>query len=312
MTVSAGMGNKAVGAGADTERHHGIHLLQLMSRRVAAEEVVVGKWRASRVPEGIDIKDQKNLTRPTIAPPDSVLYEHPTNWMWHMDDWDCYVDEAGNPYYYNAMTGESTWDPPSDLEQYQFPSYMPEQDTFPVDNPDAYPDCVEGVDGAEGLEVVDGIVATYVEEIDASSSVDIEFVWDSFAQHCSIRYDELESHRKDADNVLQEISDGNYDQDSLIMLPWAYKFHQFQVALVDCYLKGAQYSDSSKYDNCDGIPRFERGLVEWYEYTESMYASCSLNLLHKTSEEEEVRTRFTYLIYCSVRLQKLTRKYHVE
>ena len=51
--------------------------------------------------------------------------------------------------------------------------------------------------------------------------------------------------------------------------------------------------DSSRYDNCDGIPRFETsGFIEWFEYTEETYSAARSMLSSSSSgEDEEERIR---------------------
>lgn len=59
-------------------------------------------------------------------------------------------------------------------------------------------------------------------------------------------------------------------------------------ALVDCYKRGGDFSDSSRYDNCDGIPKFESsGFLGWFEYTEEAYSSAKAIINSSVSEEEE-------------------------
>lgn len=45
------------------------------------------------------------------------------------------------------------------------------------------------------------------------------------------------------------------------MLPWAYKMSQLAAAAKDCYLTGGDFLDSSKYDDCNGVPRYSKGTV---------------------------------------------------
>jgi hypothetical protein len=42
-------------------------------------------------------------------------------------------------------------------------------------------------------------------------------------------------------------------------LPWAYKMSQLGAAAKDCFLECGQFSDSSKYDDCNGVPRYSEG-----------------------------------------------------
>lgn len=62
---------------------------------------------------------------------------------------------------------------------------------------------------------------------------------------------------------------------------------------MDNYKRGENLMDSSRYDNCDGIPRFETsGFIEWFEYTEEAYSAARSMLSSSSSgEDEEERTR---------------------
>ncbi len=64
--------------------------------------------------------------------------------------------------------------------------------------------------------------------------------------------------------IVTTISEATYLAADLYQLGWAYKFSVFEDAAIDCYLSRIDFFDSSKYDNCDGIPRFDKGgFVQW-------------------------------------------------
>jgi hypothetical protein len=58
----------------------------------------------------------------SIGAPKEAIVAHPAAWLWKDLSWSLGMDEFGNTYYYNITTGESTWDPPSELSSYQLPT----------------------------------------------------------------------------------------------------------------------------------------------------------------------------------------------
>jgi hypothetical protein len=69
-----------------------------------------------------------------------------------------------------------------------------------------------------------------------------------------------------ANEILVQVAEGYYLEELILQLPWAYQIHQFEGAVKDCSKYSGNFLDSSKYDNCDGIPRYENeGLVEWWK-----------------------------------------------
>merc|ERR1711988_308749 len=65
--------------------------------------------------------------------------------------------------------------------------------------------------------------------------------------------------------VLMSISEGCYSNDLIQQVSWAYRLHQLEDALRECYRTDCNLEDTSKYDNCDGIPEYKGGFMEWWE-----------------------------------------------
>ena len=61
------------------------------------------------------------------------------------------------------------------------------------------------------------------------------------------------------------ISEGCYSNDLIQQVSWAYRLHQLEDALRECYRTDCNLEDTSKYDNCDGIPEYKGGFMEWWE-----------------------------------------------
>ena len=53
------------------------------------------------------------------------------------------------------------------------------------------------------------------------------------------------------------MSNGDYLTRLLVQLPWAYRMNQLRDAVRDCYVIDGNYFDSSKYDACNDVPRYE-------------------------------------------------------
>ena len=58
----------------------------------------------------------------------------------------------------------------------------------------------------------------------------------------------------------------------LYQLPWAYKVQQLGEAVKDSYIQIGDMFDSSKYDNCNDVPRYDDGgLVSWWNDLEDQH-----------------------------------------
>ena len=184
------------------------------------------------------IKEIRNSLQPHYLPPSAAGYEHPSNWLWHHEAWDCYVDENGYMYYFNNQTGESTWDPPPELQQlYPLDTYLqPETEETQagvVDTPQ--PETVTAVSPSNVRSkrlVWDESSNAIVDSSTLSKSVldklDIANALSNFASKAQKSSELLEDRNQKSVEVLQQLSEGVFSKDNLIMVSWAYKFHLFR------------------------------------------------------------------------------------
>jgi hypothetical protein len=232
----------------------------------------------------------------TIEAPKEAIATHPAAWLWKDFEWSLGMDEFGNTYYYNTTTGESTWDPPASLAQYQLPT---SELSFVVIVPD---DAVPGqpfvynIYGSDvevmcPLDCVPGsklelycptneveydyadTQAEVVEEVAVDALLDLQpeqepfdptQVWATLASQSDLSAVLFEEYSQTSKSVLQQVSNGSYVPKLLLELPWAYKFTLFEGAIVACLKSKGSLNDSSDYDNCDGTPRYaESGFIEW-------------------------------------------------
>ena len=263
----------------------GLKLLKRISAKVTKEKNFLRNIRSSL-----------QQSRPKYAPPMEIGLEHPKNWLWESEEWSCYADENGYFYYFNTLTNESTWDPPSHLQQ-QFNhlgAYAPE--TIPLES-------YEGIDAGEDKkeakgeedrpEGVDNIERIEEEAyLSSPSQEDLTLrhgLWEIYAALIKTTPDLLESRYQKSVDTLQQVANGDYNPENLIFISWAYQFHQCSNALFDSYfIKGdTRLTDCSLYDNCDGIPAFsaDNGFVEWFLYTETSYEACCRSVDALASQE---------------------------
>ena len=81
--------------------------------------------------------------------------------------------------------------------------------------------------------------------------------WEDLSEKAKINMDTLQEHVAEAQAVVKEVAAGKCTPELLYQLPWAYKVQQLHEAVQDCYLNMGDIYDSSKYDNCNGVPRYE-------------------------------------------------------
>ena len=240
------MGNQSLSPESQPEssagyppRYHGIQLLRHIARTVVLEE---------RVLRNLALKETRTSLRPEYAPPSAAGDEHPTNWLWQHEAWDCFVDDNGYMYYFNNQTGESSWNPPPELQElFGLDSYLqPEADLNPLLDEDDHRVHESIADDTSPETMIESKIKNaeskrliWDEEtnaiVDSSSSMkamleklDPTEVLTSFASKTQKNYQLLEDRNQESVAVLQELSDGVYNKENLIMVSWAYKFHLFR------------------------------------------------------------------------------------
>jgi hypothetical protein len=241
------MGNQVVseisqaGTGPEyPDKYRGIHLLKFISHNVIIEKSVLKT-----------IQNPRKSVKPIYEPPTEAGHEHPTNWLWHHDEWDCFTDENGYTYYFNNLTGESTWNPPETLRLlYNLDTYMAEQPILEPPSCEPQADvttdmtdkgvleeenllqlALAGDDDKEGLKSIPSTNNHTIEFMETDSLVEplnSQDMWVLFATYSSVPLDTLTSRLNEAMDILSQVSEGSYNANNLILVSWAYKFHQFK------------------------------------------------------------------------------------
>ena len=203
---------------------------------------------------------------------------------WYYPNWEILLDENGHTYYQHALSHETRWDPREieDIEE--------SEDYYNVDehNWDA-PQMDEGGHHdhdqrqvsmsrtASSMALVQKQKAIQIEERQEKIKVEPLAPWKEMSEKAKIDYDTLQEHVAEAQGIVKEVAAGKCTPELLYQLPWAYKVQQLHEAVEDCFLNMGDIYDSSKYDNCNGVPRYEDGgLVAWWEELEEMHMAVKL------------------------------------
>jgi len=215
------------------------------------------------------------------------------HWIIKNDDWHIFIDENSRAYYCNSLTNESLWEPPTFLQNLEFPEDATKIiiDYFSAVPGFSFETNVQNV-AVEVLCPVDFIQdtqiallkpqnnnnVTYTQKFENSDTLhgpsnehantadnNLSRGFDYFSLITQQDSDTLETDVQLSKSILVQVAEGNYVADLIFQLSWAYRVKQFEDAVMDCYRKGEDFFDSSKYDNCDGIPRYEEfGMLEWW------------------------------------------------
>jgi hypothetical protein len=197
----------------------------------------------------------------SAAPPKGEKLE---TFMWYKPGWEAYMDETNNVYYFNELTSETRWDPFTDANgdptgQAQLKSQTSglfKQLSCSWNTFDEFAARKEEQEKKKKL---------MVERAD-KIRVDKKVPWKELGSTAKAESHTLEKNVAASDDVILQVSQGLYDPNVVFKLPWAYKMTQLAAAAKACYLEGGDFYDSSKYDDCNGVPRYANGgLVEWYE-----------------------------------------------
>jgi len=241
-------------------------------KSIRTTRIIIGRWSKAAInahnsPAGESkwLKLHKSLTTST-----SVA----VTWMIRNDDWNIYTDEYYNPYFLCTSTGESSWMPPENLGilpnnlanlTVSIPSDITAGQIFTVTE--------AGVDiivlAPYYMDTFSGMTAyllNYYNEEAVITEVDATTAWEAFATVTNLDSFAITESVTIAHSILDEIAHGYFSNDLLFQISWAHKLHLLETAIKDCYLINGDYLDSSKYDNCNGIPRYsDGGLLQWWK-----------------------------------------------
>lgn len=231
-----------------------------------------------------------------LPPPNHSSQNKQTNFAWYKPGWEAYLDEQGNIYYFNATLQQTKWDPfaPSEEEaqmmQQQGYSQGDENGAFFGDGGDEHatlkhqPTWNMFDDFAARKEEAERRRRLMQQRADRIRT-DKLAAWKELADEGKLDVHLVEQRVAAADDVISQVSQGLYDPQVrrstvalyytlqfgvcithkclpiqvVYQLPWAYKMSQLGAAVKDCFLECGQFSDSSKYDDCNGVPRYSEG-----------------------------------------------------
>ena len=233
-----------------------------------------------------------------IKPPSCKGNPHPTIDVGE-SDWNVYLDDNHNPYFYNSSSGESQWTIPSELRDklervfenpdcvtavIKVPGSVRPGRSFSVD---VFCQPIELVcpgDCAPGDEIELRFPLYTEEDVSAAAAavttaaalaaaggasdvvVDALSAWSALAAVASESLPLIEKDVAMAKDVLAQVSGGCYLDDLIFQLTWSYRVAQLELAVKECFRIKGNFRDSSPYDNCKGVRRYSTGgLVEWWE-----------------------------------------------
>lgn len=192
--------------------------------------------------------------------------------LWYKPGWEAYLDEEDNVYYFNEITTETRWNPFDDGngDHVQNSSGLKTQSSSKLlqqssSQWNVFDDFAARKEEQEKKKKL-------IEERQVKIKQDKKAPWKELGTEAKADNAALEKHVASSDDVILQVSQGLYDPQVVYKLPWAYKMSQLAQAAKACYLEGGDFYDSSKYDDCNGVPRYAKaGLIEWYEDLQREY-----------------------------------------
>lgn len=224
------------------------------------------------------VSPEDTKRRVVIQARDSAV-EVPTHrFTWYYPNWEPQLDENGQTYYQNAISLETRWDPREleDIEEGEMQDYYQADEQWDSHHADGYDDPPDRQNSmmrtASSMALVQKQRAVQMEERKEKVKTNPVAPWEDLSQKAKINMDTLQEHVAEAQAIVKEVAAGKCTPELLYQLPWAYKVQQLNEAVQDCYVNMGDIYDSSKYDNCNGVPRYEDGgLVAWWEDLEEMH-----------------------------------------
>lgn len=225
---------------------------------------------------GVSDDNVKERRRTVIA---SSTTKKVSNFTYYYPNWESYLDDSGNTYYYNQITKETRWNP---AEIYEIPVSMDLIDETQEDWDSGPAPSL----GTMGKTVSRSVMTDYyekrarqIQERQELIQSDAFVPWKELSEIGKFDYEAMEDHIEEATNVVLEVSGGNFEPELLYKLPWAYKLQQLSAAVKDSYLQLGDMLDSSKYDNCNDVPRYDNGgLLAWWMDLEEMHSCVDIVL----------------------------------
>lgn len=196
-------------------------------------------------------------------------------------DWSIYLDELRNPYFFNLITGDSQWTIPPEIAnwaEFKNSGYITAIITIPSEGEPGKEFTVEVYSQVIGVscpsdckpgDEIDLHFPLHVEIVpvdDKDVFIDSSIAWAALAKASGEDYSLIERNVSIAKEVLKEVSGGCYLDTLIFQLTWSYRLAQLETAVKDCYKKNGDFKDSSAYDNCKGVRRYDKGgLIEWWD-----------------------------------------------
>mmetsp|Transcript_14423 Transcript_14423/g.21668 ORF Transcript_14423/g.21668 Transcript_14423/m.21668 type:complete len:1392 (+) Transcript_14423:58-4233(+) len=197
--------------------------------------------------------------------------------VWYYPNWESYLDESGNTYYYNDLTKETKWDPRELDDGYEGQLESTQEDIEWEGPAPTLGESGKTFSRTSSLEEYYAKKTQQMEERKEELKADPFAHWKELSRVGKIDYLTVEEHVIESTDVVAEVSQGSFEPELLYKLPWAYKVQQLGAAVKACYLEVGDMFDSSKYDNCNDVPRYDDGgLVMWWSDLEEMHMAVNI------------------------------------
>ena len=207
-----------------------------------------------------------------------------TNFIYYYPNWESYLDDTGNTYFFNQITKETSWNPAeiydtSYLEQQPLPESIDETAEDWDSGPAPALNSTGKSFSKSGLTNLYEKRAQQIQERKEILKEDGRAPWKELCELGNFDYETVEDHVEEATDVVLQVSGGSFEPELLYKLPWAYKVQQLSAAVKDSYVNVGDMLDSSKYDNCNDVPRYDNGgLLAWWMDLEDMHTCVNMLL----------------------------------
>jgi hypothetical protein len=227
----------------------------------------------------IGIIEEKPEKRRTVIAT-SAAPKKVSNFTYYYPNWESYLDETGNTYFYNQITKETSWNPAGVYDSpYVDPTLEEPEDWDDASSPAPSLGTAGKSFSRSGLTDLYEKRAKQIQERNEIIKEDPRAPWKELSELGHFDFETLDDHVDEATDVVLQVSDGSFAPELLYKLPWAYKVQQLSAAVKDSFLNVGDMLDSSKYDNCNDVPRYDNGgLLAWWMDLEDMHTCVDVLL----------------------------------
>lgn len=222
--------------------------------------------------EGESTKKRKVIGTPARA-------KITTRFTWYYPNWEAYIDaDTSKVYYFNTLTNETSWDPGAVYLDFQ--ENVDDVTWQQGDAQESNSHLPHLADQTSFLRANELERKRKVQEVRMELIKDDPFSpWKELCDVGQIDFSAIESKIVESKDIVVAISQGLYDPEMLYKLPWAYKVQQLGAAVKDCFLEVGDFFDSSKYDDCNEVPRYDDGgLIAWWTDLEELNLAVEVEI----------------------------------